>query len=574
MTAATYVLGWALVHFIWQGALVALAAASLLALMSRQSAASRYVVACTALAVMLVAPFATAFWLASAVRHDTAGANPTPAAALQFSGHSTDRETASLVARGSTTLSTVRASIDARLPIAVAVWLAGVALFFIRTAGGWWQVRRIHRRSWPVPHSSWQATADRLAGVLGLTHVPRVVDSPLVDTPTVAGWLHPLILLPVAALAQLTPVQVEAVLAHELAHVRRHDYIVNVAQSVAEALLFYHPGIWWLSARIRTEREQCCDDEAVSVSGDAATYVDALASLERWRVHRHQLAVAASGGRLVARVRRLIGAPEACDRSTATAGLAALACALVVVTVWSVHLQGRPARADAQGPEAPRDWTVHETMHFAVYYRDAERQEVDAAAASAELAYRKVSADLRHDLPSPVTIVLFPTRDQIDVGDLPRAAEHIVVPRDTDRTRLDGLLVHELTHVFSFDILPPERMGASVPPWVYEGLSEHERGTWAAGDLTAVRGVAVSNQLPLILNAPDDGTPNELRNHIGHAAFDFIDATHGKNGVRQFLFAIRRSAGGVGRSPYEVALQMTAGDFESALGRYVIDRLR
>ena len=118
----------------------------------------------------------------------------------------------------------------------------------------------------------------------------------MVDVPTVVGWLRPAVILPVAALANLSPAQVEAVLAHELAHIRRHDYLVNLFQTLAETLLFYHPAVWWLSARIRTEREHCCDDVAVAVSGDAVGYARALAELEAWRVGTPGMALAATGG--------------------------------------------------------------------------------------------------------------------------------------------------------------------------------------------------------------------------------------------------------------------------------------
>ena len=142
-----------------------------------------------------------------------------------------------------------------------------------------------------------------------LSRVPHIVDSALVDVPTVVGWLRPLILLPVAALANLTPAQVDSILAHELAHVRRHDYLVNVLQTLTETLLFYHPAVWWVSARVRAEREHCCDEIAVEICGDAADYARALVELESWRVSSATMALAATGGSLFDRVRRIMRAP-------------------------------------------------------------------------------------------------------------------------------------------------------------------------------------------------------------------------------------------------------------------------
>ena len=111
--------------------------------------------------------------------------------------------------------------------------------------------------------SSWQAAGNRIASRLGIASVIRIVELPHIDVPLVVGCLRPIVVLPIAAISQLSAAQVEAILAHELAHVRRHDYLVNLMQTIAETLLFYHPAVWWLSARIRDEREHCCDDVAL-----------------------------------------------------------------------------------------------------------------------------------------------------------------------------------------------------------------------------------------------------------------------------------------------------------------------
>ena len=131
--------------------------------------------------------------------------------------------------------------------------------------------------------STWQGVGNRIASRLGLAPVIRIVELPHVDVPLVVGCLRPIVVLPIAAMAQLNAAQVEAILAHEIAHVRRHDYLVNLMQTLAETLLFYHPAVWWLSARIRDEREHCCDDVAVAVCGDPVGYAAALAELEAWR---------------------------------------------------------------------------------------------------------------------------------------------------------------------------------------------------------------------------------------------------------------------------------------------------
>ncbi len=136
----------------------------------------------------------------------------------------------------------------------------------------------------------------------------RLLKSALVEVPTVVGWLRPVILLPASSLAGLTPGQLDAILVHELAHVRRFDYLVNIFQCLIETVMFYHPVIWWISRCIRDEREHCCDDLVVKVCGNRVAYARALATLEGLRVEMPQLAFAASGGSLLNRVRRLLGA--------------------------------------------------------------------------------------------------------------------------------------------------------------------------------------------------------------------------------------------------------------------------
>ena len=190
--------------------------------------------------------------------------------------------------------------ISGRLLAAVVfAWLIGVAVLFGRMAGGWWIVRRLHRASLAAPPSAWLPVGARLAAHLRISRAIHIVESASIDVPTVIGWMRPVIMLPIAAVANLSPAQVEAILAHELAHIRRHDYFVNVLQTFAETLLFYHPATWWLSGRIRAEREHCCDDAAVAVCGDAVGYARALTELERWRVESAPLAIAATGGSLL-----------------------------------------------------------------------------------------------------------------------------------------------------------------------------------------------------------------------------------------------------------------------------------
>jgi hypothetical protein len=185
--------------------------------------------------------------------------------------------------------------------------------------------------------------------------------SSLADGPSVIGWWRPVILLPSATLLGLSPWQLEAVLAHELAHIRRRDYLVNLLQSVVEILLFYHPAVWWVSNCVRRERELCCDDLAVAISGDAVGYARALTILERQRLALPQArsamaatwpTLAAAGGWIGLRVRRLVGLVQDPNRPTFVSGLLALGLALGILAV-GVNSSDSVAQEGAQEPREP-----------------------------------------------------------------------------------------------------------------------------------------------------------------------------------------------------------------------------
>ena len=178
----------------------------------------------------------------------------------------------------------------------------------------------------------WQEKLSSLCLRLRVSRPVRLCESVLVEVPTVIGWLRPVILVPASALTGLSAEQLEALLAHELAHIKRYDYLINLLQTAVETLLFYHPAVWWLSAQIRQEREHCCDDLAVATCGDVLTYARALAELEQLRSVAPQLAVAANGGALINRIQRLVGSPVHASHRFESwlAGVIALATAFTI----------------------------------------------------------------------------------------------------------------------------------------------------------------------------------------------------------------------------------------------------
>jgi beta-lactamase regulating signal transducer with metallopeptidase domain len=319
--------GWVLLHFLWQGSLLAIVAAAALRFCRLGSSSLRYVVACLALGAMLAAPVLTAFVLASESAPAAFGdAGPSAAAGGRTF------EVVNIAQELIPKTTGVR-TLEAYFPLIVSAWLAGVTFLLLHAFRGWYHIRRLHKAALAWAPSSWQLAANRLAQRLRLRRPVRVVEFAAIDVPTVVGWLRPVIILPVAAMAQLPAVQVEAVLAHELAHVRRHDYLVNLLQRVAEAVLFYHPAIWWISARVREEREHCCDDLAIEICGDRDNYATALAELESRRTTASVVGLAATDGPLLKRIRRIlqVAGPDRIQTPNWTLTLAlAAAFALVV----------------------------------------------------------------------------------------------------------------------------------------------------------------------------------------------------------------------------------------------------
>ena len=207
-------------------------------------------------------------------------------------------------------------SIEPWLTPIVAIWLVGVVLVSLRPALGMWAVRRLRIRGVPVAPAI-QDLVVRLGNQIGVHRTVRVVQSTLVEVPAVIGWLKPMILLPVSVATSMSPAELEAILAHELAHIGRHDYLANLGQMFVETVFFYHPGVWWVSHVMRTEREDCCDDLVVRVLGNRANYVRALVTVDELRgstplaarADRLVPVLSATGGALMTRVRRIMGVP-------------------------------------------------------------------------------------------------------------------------------------------------------------------------------------------------------------------------------------------------------------------------
>lgn len=363
-------IGWTLLHSLWQIAIVAVLYAVASFLLRNRSATSRYLVGCIAMIAMLLLPVITYSLLPRVVEQSPLKAAPTTAllptsdaplpvwddlpkgtsvGPAEFAplplepAHVTPQVAPQQVASWSMNVSS---AIRPWLPVITTFWLMGVLLLSLRPIAGWQHVRKLQRHGLSPLTDSVRVACGQLMPRLGIQRAVQFAQSALVEAPTVVGYLRPIVLLPASTITGLTTAELELILAHELAHIRRHDYLVNLAQTVIEALLFYHPGMWWVSSQVRRERENCCDDIAVNMSGDRATYVRALAQLEQ---HRTAVpAIAATGGSLLERVRRLLGHPPTeFGYRNATAWLAGV---VAMALVFAVLATGGDALGESKEP--------------------------------------------------------------------------------------------------------------------------------------------------------------------------------------------------------------------------------
>jgi bla regulator protein BlaR1 len=322
-------LGYALLHSLWQGGVLALLLAGVLPLLRRQRAEVRYAVSASALAgLVLVVGLTFGFYYQSAPVTPLAGpASPAAAmtlsAAMPASPAAAVATVATEAAAPSTPLSWLRANarqLEAYLPLVVVAWLLGLVLMSGRLAGGLLYASRLRRAGTQALGAEWQQRLAVLARRAGVRRPVALLESARIAGPVVLGHLRPVILLPLGAVAGLSPALLEALLAHELAHIVRRDYLLNLGLAVAEVLFFYHPAVWFMANCLRAERENCCDDQAAALCGGdglrVARALAALAELEAATVATPRLALAAAGaagrGGLLARVRRLaLGRPQA-----------------------------------------------------------------------------------------------------------------------------------------------------------------------------------------------------------------------------------------------------------------------
>jgi beta-lactamase regulating signal transducer with metallopeptidase domain len=340
-------LGWTLVHFCWQAAAIAIVYWLTDAVLRKARSQTRYVLALGTMLLMLVSALATFAY--EETRGDTGlssspGAFSSPAMVAIGSSISNDLAPLAGLKTSGATNQPVLLPLSRFLPWLDVAWLLGVACLSTRTIGGWRLIHRLRRSVLLKAPEAVYANFVCLCERLGITRQIGLYVSHHIQGPLTIGIVRPLVIVPVSALMALSPEQLEAVLAHELAHVRRADYFWNLIQTMVETLLFFHPAVWWLGRRLRQQRELCCDDVAVQSCADPLVYATALLRLEERRSQRLSLAMALDGHRpwsgLSLRIARILGETngEKGPRELVPIPLAAICAVFLLVLLPMPHL--------------------------------------------------------------------------------------------------------------------------------------------------------------------------------------------------------------------------------------------
>ena len=325
-----YALGWTVLHSLWQAMAIALVMVISFTLMPKQKANLRYAMANTALILVLLCSVVTFLLMYQSGGHSTSGD------VIIFTHGSTLLEINTHHHNSHWSIYFID-YFNEHLPMVVSIWILGIAFFTLRLLGGLAYIQHLkHNHNTPLP-SFWQRRLITLSGNIHLRKTIQLVESSIIKVPMVVGYFKPMILMPIGAVNALSTEEVEAILAHELAHISRNDYLLNIFQSIIEILFYFNPAVWWISANIRTERENCCDDIAIKMCGNPLTYAKALVNLQEMYHTAPRMAMSFSGrkNQLLNRVKRILNQPQ--NRSNIMEKCMATTFMLLVIIALSIR---------------------------------------------------------------------------------------------------------------------------------------------------------------------------------------------------------------------------------------------
>ncbi len=299
-------LGWTLVHSIWQGIVLAI----LYFVLSKflKSAQTKYQIGVGALLAQFALAVGTFYYVVDFNKE--VFTNGVSENVLQYFSNIKN------VPSNLSIIDSTQLFLNTNLSLIVQVWVIGVSIFFLKLTLDIWMVNRLKIKGLQEVDAITKSKFNNLVERLGITQEIQIFESNQTQSPIVIGNLKPYILLPIGLLSGLTINELEAILAHELAHIKRYDFLVNILQSIIEIAFFFNPAIWWISSQIREEREHCCDDFSVSITGDKMLLVNALAQVESFRVNQ-PLAMAFGKKKmtLLSRIKRILGVNQPQNQS-------------------------------------------------------------------------------------------------------------------------------------------------------------------------------------------------------------------------------------------------------------------
>lgn len=307
----TEAIGWFLIHSLWQGALIALLLLVSAALLRKRSAQIRYYLSFIALILVV---FSSALTFQKALNYADEKNKlkeliiTQPELLKEYLGQEEIQQTLpKKIDRFSRARILIRSRIQQHFYWIVSLWILGLALYLFRILGGLYYQRRTLKAERHAPDPHWIEKLDEFVAKLNIRQRVQLFGSGIVKSPITTGFIKPIILLPISLLTGLTPEQFEAIIAHELAHIKRNDYLINIVQTLIDTVFFFHPGVWYISAQIRKERELACDDIALNLTKDPVAYAKALTLVQENDLYNGRFAMAFSPFRttLLQRIKRL-----------------------------------------------------------------------------------------------------------------------------------------------------------------------------------------------------------------------------------------------------------------------------
>jgi beta-lactamase regulating signal transducer with metallopeptidase domain/uncharacterized coiled-coil protein SlyX len=340
--------GWTLIHSIWQGTALLLLGIGVFFLLRRSAASTRYLSGIGLLLIQVIAS-ATTF-----VYYYLQFSTPVVGTKMPVAANNVTSFKQLLAVQSQLPVTTkLQIWLTAHLHELVVCWLIGAAVLLVRFLGGWLFTERLRQKARIVMDREWRARLGIIIAKMNISKSIEFKETSRITTPMVIGTLSPVILIPIGFLTGFSTSQVEAILAHELAHIKRNDYLVNMLQSFVEVVFFFHPAIWWLSDKIRAEREHCCDDIALAVCGDKMSLAHALVKVAEWQSSpRMAMAFASRKPLLLNRVQRVLGLSPKTTRNFASLPAILFALSLVIgISVYAVAQNTEKKQVKKEGKQ-------------------------------------------------------------------------------------------------------------------------------------------------------------------------------------------------------------------------------